>query len=332
MSKQFVNWDKKETSDKKRNAPYNPNWVLAPTLGVPVVMGDQVDGVDYINVSKHGTTELGQKLAPGYPLEVRVKTPFGVIGTIRNFQDYITKTGYPHKLLSKPKLFHNEADLIYKLEPVDVPNYWALVAMVICERVKMSKTLKSLLRKLGKNVVFTSFNEIAHRDMWNKSIETSVSNSRMGVYLSIIRNIKIMIDENRFNDDNIRDFVMACMKDTSVDLYAGVACNVKIIDEPEVEESGSTVAPEQESYGEEAPVMDDLEIDLDDTITEFEDAVMPVYDESDKEFSDTQVSVNTDASLEEDKGEERIDETTCEEPSEYIDTKDDTSHTDAVKL
>jgi hypothetical protein len=237
----FIDWDKKNTSNKKRPASFRPDWILKSTSGVPTIMAEDIDGVDYINVSKHGTTEIGQKLAPGYPLEVKVRTPFGVIGTIRNFQDYVTKTGYPQKLLGKSKLYKNEADLIYKLKPVDVPNYWALVAMVLCERVKMSKQLKSLIRKLGKNVVFTSFNEIKHIDLWNASIATSVSNTRMGIYLSIIRHIKIMLDENRFNDENIRTFVEACKNNPDVDLYEGVACAMKIIEEEPDLESGSTL-------------------------------------------------------------------------------------------
>ncbi len=271
----FTNWDNKNLSPKKKFTRTPKDWLLGKTAGVPEVLTfGKVDGVDYVNVSKHGKSELGQKLSPGYPLEVRVNTPFGPIGTIRNFQDFITRSGYPRKFLSKSVMTHKDVERISSLQPVGITNYWALMAMVLCERVRMSKTLKSLFRKLPKEAVFTSFNSVGNKDLFGKKIQISVSNDRMSIYLSILRNIKIMIDQNRFNTENIRIFVEACKKVPESDLYDGIACEIVVTDVTPVEEDISTI-----------DVSMDADLDRQDMFEELEEVLSE--DISDTVYDDT---------------------------------------------
>lgn len=214
MKKQYDNSTKKPFGSGEffQN---NPDNILMENITVPMVRGNDVEGVDYINVSKYSESELGKMLSYGHP--VKVKTVFGKLGTVRAGMDFVKTPGYPTALLGKQKLSADEVNSIPR-KHVSVPNYWAIVAYIMCERIDQDPRAKKLLKE---NVapVFTSFNTQSERQFFTKSVKLSVPNMKMGRYLSIIRHIEKMLKEDRFTQEDIEQFVNDCKDHPELDIF-----------------------------------------------------------------------------------------------------------------
>lgn len=193
----------------------NPDNILMEDISVPLVRGNDKEGVDYINVSKYSESELGKMLSYGYP--VKVKTVFGKLGTVRAGMDFIKTPGYPTALLGKQRLTADEVNSIPR-KSTSVPNYWAIVAYIMCERIDQDSKVKKLLKE---NVapIFTSFNTQDDRQFFKTTVKLSVPNMKMGRYLSIIRHIEKMLKEDRFTRDDIEQFVNDCKDHPELDIF-----------------------------------------------------------------------------------------------------------------
>ena len=191
----------------------------------------QKDGVDYINIFQNGNTELGRILAPGY--NKRFTTFLGPTISMRAYMSALRLKGYPLSLLSTPTNKVHPKDLagLSKLESVNVPNYWALVAYGLCQKVIGDKKLKHLMKE--NTLPYTCYEVTKTSNLFNKQIVTSVPKNSMGKYTAICYYIGEMLKANQFSDQHIEEFVNACKDQPDVELLDGVACNVTFVEEEE---------------------------------------------------------------------------------------------------
>lgn len=184
-----------------------------------------INEADCINVDHRSTNELGKMLSPLFPISV--STIFGTIGTIKNFMDFIAIPGYPREILALKKFGPKEIKSIPKTR-IAVPNYWAIVAYAICQRVKTNVKLISMIKK--NTLPYTSYEKLEPGMFFDKEVLMSTPNIKMGRYLAIIRHIEKMIKADNFNDDAILKFIMDCRDDTSKDIFDNMAINVVVKD------------------------------------------------------------------------------------------------------
>jgi len=180
------------------------------------------EGIDYINIVKDSEYELGSKLSLGYP--VGFKTVFGTIGTLRSGMDFISTPNYPVSLLSKKKLTKHDINTIPS-KRITVPNYWSVVAYMVCSRVKADSDLLQLLK--DNTLVLTSVNVKKTEDLGMFG-STYIPNYKMGRYLSIVRHISDMLKEDRFTDDDIKQFISDCRDDKDKDVFDGLPFEIKV--------------------------------------------------------------------------------------------------------
>lgn len=179
-----------------------------------------VEGNDHINVSKHSETELGRKLAYGYP--INIDTVFGKVGTVRSVMDYLVTPNYPKALLAKPKLTPSDIKKIPKRK-MYLNNYWAIIAYVLCLRVQSDSELIKLLKE--NKLPFTSYN-VTKSKYFGQDAEVCDLNYKMGNYIDILNNIQTMIQEDKFTDDIIKEYVFDSMEDKTVSLFDGIVNTV----------------------------------------------------------------------------------------------------------
>lgn len=184
------------------------------------------DGVDYINVSPHGETELGRMLflTHSHPFN----TFLGKCANIKNFMSAITKVSFPIRLLSKPKLTKEEKEKIFgdKSGVKNVPNYWALIAYAFTEKVKADTKLQELL--VNNNLEFVSFKIIKNKPLFNKYVDISIPDESMLRYIAIIKYVETLLKEGRFNTDTITEFIEKCKYRPELDITDGIALNITI--------------------------------------------------------------------------------------------------------
>lgn len=199
---------------KNLNNPLNNRDLTTVTL--PNLDTDS-DGVSFINVTNQGLTELGTRLAYGYPKITM--TIFGPIGNVRNFMEAISTPGYPLKLLNKKRLKPNEIESIPKAR-IQVPNYWAAVAYVVCERIIQDPKLMSLIKK--NTLPYTSIRSNVKKILLGEEVKVVMVNEKMGRYLGIVRCIDKMIKEDTFNYDTIKVFIESCKDKPNQDIFADI--------------------------------------------------------------------------------------------------------------
>lgn len=73
--------------------------------------------------------------------------------SIKNFMDYVTKPDYPYELLAKPRLRVNEIKRIPK-ETIGLPNYWAVLAYALTERILQDKHLQHKIKRKHYTLYF----------------------------------------------------------------------------------------------------------------------------------------------------------------------------------
>lgn len=194
--------------------------VLKPVTSI------QKDGVDYINIFRDSDSELGRRLAPGYVM--KFTTFLGITLTMKSFMSAISIKGYPLELLNiaSSKAHAKKLNELKKLEKVNVPNYWALVAYALCEKVRADKKLQELMR--NNKAPYTAYNVTKTSTLLGKSIVTSLPNNSMGKYVAICTYITKMLQDNKFEDKDIQEFIEQCKEAPDKDILDGVACPVHV--------------------------------------------------------------------------------------------------------
>ena len=188
---------------------------------VKAVTGDMKEGVDYININNTSETKLGKMLSPGYSR--RFMTFLGPVHTMKSFMYAIKVPNYPMKFLRKSTFNHKDQELL-KGKFNDLPNYWALVAYALCQKVKSDKELKQLL--FDNKLMFTSYDVTKATKFFNKTIVASVPKHTMGKYIAIVRLIEDLIKKNEFTDDKIEELVEKCKEHPDKDILDNIACTV----------------------------------------------------------------------------------------------------------
>lgn len=183
-----------------------------------------VEGVDYLNISKHSILDLGKELNPGYGF--KFSSPFGKAGSVRNLMEYIVTPNYPIEVLRKTKLTLSDINRLPK-KKVNVTNYWAIVACSILSRIKEDEQLLDKLKQLPDNIKITSFNSFRSDFAGNKTISI-VPNVKMRSYVDIIKFIIKQIKTIDINSKTLNEKIISTFSnDKNVDLFHN--CPVKII-------------------------------------------------------------------------------------------------------
>ena len=177
----------------------------------------------YINVSKYSDSELGKALLPSTP--VSLPTLFGEVGTLKSAMEYIVTPNYPVRLLSKRKLKSTDVNRIPK-QKIDVPNYWSVVAYLLCLRVKSDDALINMLRETDEDNKFVSYNKVNKTTLGIKS-SVYKPNTDMNMYLHIIDSIVRMIKSSVFNDHYIRELIISYKEDKTKSVFADLAITVE---------------------------------------------------------------------------------------------------------
>lgn len=194
-----------------------------PKLYYPGV--NKVEGIDYINVDIKSKCELGRKLSMVYSRPFN--TIIGKAISIRMFANAISVPGFPMELLSKFKPTTDELKSIPK-QTIKVPNYWALLAYAFCEKVKADKDLKLAL--FENELPFTVATKSADQtevDFFNTKVLIDKPkydlNFKLVRYVAIIRAVSKMIKEDKFSEEDIKEFIVQCKDVPEVELLEGVA-------------------------------------------------------------------------------------------------------------
>jgi len=185
---------------------------------------DHKDGVEYINISPYGMTELGRVLSPGYirPFETIV----GKVSNMRNAMDFLTRVDYPKSFLGKTKMTSKDIEKISRLKKIYIPNYWAAVAYFLIEKVIQDEMLIAELKKLPVSTPFRSFKMVKHERHGIVNF-LAEENHELDKYLRILKTIhfKVFNNELRYNDadlDIIKKIVNSFKVDKTKDILYGI--------------------------------------------------------------------------------------------------------------
>lgn len=171
-----------------------------------------------INVSMSSDSELGQKLAPEYPWQF--ETIFGTVGTVKNLMDFISKPKYPFELLAKKTLSEKDLKRV-PFKSIAIPNYWAVVAYGIYQRILSDASLMEAIRE--NTLEYGVFSSQGKRMFFGREIPVMLPNVKMGRYLAIIRYIDKFIKDGTFNDEAFMEkFIIECKDDESKDIFDSV--------------------------------------------------------------------------------------------------------------
>jgi hypothetical protein len=184
--------------------------ILKTTEGVPVIpnLDDLVENMDYINVSKQGA-DIGKMLSIDAPFK-ETSTLLGDITNLNVYSRYVTTDTFPNSLLSKSKLSKTDY-LSLSNKRVTVPNYWSIMVHAIWERIVNDAVVLEWMIALPKDIIFTSF--VYKTSTYKGDVIKTISyNPKMGRYLSVLRQIKIIIDDPNFNLDTSEYMMVALMK------------------------------------------------------------------------------------------------------------------------
>lgn len=183
----------------------------------PLAFGEK-EGERFINISPKSTSKLGKMLAPTTPSYTKLFC--GKVACIKRFMEAIKTPNYPMEFLTKPHLNASERHKIPK-EIIKLPNYWALVAYAVVERVRQDVKLSKLL--LENNLSFTILGKEETVEFLDKKILCARVNNAMGAYVGIIRNIELMLKEDTFKDKKVTDeFILKCRDDIEKDIMDSI--------------------------------------------------------------------------------------------------------------
>ena len=221
-----INFKKEEKHESILNKYSKLDKRLIPAHDSP----DDHEGETFINISPKSKSELGRMLSPGYSSPFQ--TFLGKVCTIKGFMTAINTPEYPLELLKKPILTPKDMRRIpTNVHNTSLANYWALVAYAFCQKVKASKTLKSLL---GQNKLdFIVYRSNKGNEFFGKVISVNRIDYTLAKYVAIIRCVQDLIKENKFTDEYILEFIENCKDNPDKDLLEGIAINLSISDKVE---------------------------------------------------------------------------------------------------
>lgn len=188
-----------------------------------IVLGEN-EGERLINISVKSNNVLGRLLSPLHTSNTLLFC--GRVAKIKAFMEAIKTPGYPLELLGKDFLSKKDLDSIPR-QKVELPNFWALVAYAVCERVKQDTKLMDMLKV--NNLEFTILEKPKIVSCGGKQMKIEVLDLRMSNYVSIVRHIELMIKEETFlkQDENgnyvtIDEFVNKCKAYPEKDLFENI--------------------------------------------------------------------------------------------------------------
>lgn len=183
------------------------------------------EGERFINISTKSTVMLGRLLSPFHTSNTRLFC--GKVAKIRGFMQAIKTPNYPVNLLSVSVISQEQAKSIPR-EVVVLPNYWALVAYAVVERVKQDKELIKMLKE--NTLEFTCLDAPKEKELHGAKFVYSTVSKKMGVYVSIIRHIELMIKEGTFDNKEVIDkFIKDCREDKTKTIFENIQLPINIV-------------------------------------------------------------------------------------------------------
>lgn len=180
---------------------------------------DMEEGRDYISLYSGSKTIIGKGLSFTSPR--KFNTFIGEVSGIRRFIIYLATKGLPMSFLTKGRYNKEDHLLVKSNEPLTLTNYWAIVCYALCERVRQDKQLVEMIKTntLPLTIVNWKKNPKILNDIASKLV--CVNQTKLAVYLSIVRNIEMLIKEDAFNSTNINKLIKFYMRDKEKDLFDG---------------------------------------------------------------------------------------------------------------
>lgn len=184
-------------------------------------LSEEKDGKEYVNIGVGSKTTLGYRLSINNPLRL---TLFGYkIGTISNYIDCLNRKDYPMELLDKPKLTQADIKKITSLEKVQVPNFWALVAYGLSERLKIDKPLQEMIK--ANDLPYVCLAKHKELNLFGKEAALTnqyLHNNTMATYLAILNGLVKLIKTNNFRQELVMEYVNLWIQDKEAGLLANV--------------------------------------------------------------------------------------------------------------
>lgn len=185
------------------------------------------EGERLIDISTRSNSMLGRLLSPRHTSNTRLFC--GKVAKLKSFMQAIKTPGYPIELLSKSVLSESEAKSIPR-EVKSLPNFWALVAYAVVERIRQDKALIEMLK--ANTLEFTCLEAPKEKELHGAKIVYSSVSKRMGAYVAIIRNIELMIKEGTFDNKEVVDkFIQDCREDKTKTIFENIQLPVNIVTE-----------------------------------------------------------------------------------------------------
>lgn len=182
------------------------------------------EGDRLINISTKSNTLLGRLLSPHHTSNTRLFC--GKVAKLKNFMQAIKTPGYPIDLLAKSIPTAEEFKSIPR-QMVSLPNYWALVAYAVVERIKQDKALADMLK--ANTLEFTCLDAPKEKELHGAKLVYSSVSRKMGAYVSIIRNIELMIKEGTFDNKEVIDkFIQDCREDKTKTIFENIQLPVTV--------------------------------------------------------------------------------------------------------
>lgn len=181
----------------------------------PDVTGKE-EGKDYISLVSESNHILGRALSINY--NYLFKTVIGEVRSIGRFMQYISTKDYPYRLLMKGQFSNKDLGIIKKLPTIKLPNYWAIMAYAICSRVAQDSKMQKWLKE---NTLPLTIAKWVVRDKYVPELSEPIymNITKLGNYLSIVKDIEKLLKEDRFTDENVIDLINSYKVDTTVSVF-----------------------------------------------------------------------------------------------------------------
>lgn len=174
------------------------------------------EGKDYISLVAESKSQLGRSLSVNYNYLFR--TVIGDVRSIGRFIQFVSTKYYPSRLVTKGQFSNKDLGIIRKLPTIKLPNYWAIVAYVICTRVAQDSKLQKWLKE---NKLPLTIAKYVVRNKYVPEFSTPVlmNITKLGTYLDIVRNIEKLLKEDRFNDESITELIKSYKAVKHLDVF-----------------------------------------------------------------------------------------------------------------
>lgn len=187
-----------------------------------MVFGEK-EGERMVNISIKSDVELGRLLSPMWTTHTMLFC--GRVAKLKTFMEAIRTPNYPVMFLDK-EFLSKEDIMSIPQEKVHLPNFWAIVASAVVERVRQDKKLTDMLKV--NNLEFTILRKPKEIEYAGRLIEMSLVDTKMANYVSIIRHIELMIKEETFGDKNkTNEFIEKCKSSPEEDLFANIQLPIR---------------------------------------------------------------------------------------------------------